>query len=732
MTATPDTQPNKISDAEKNIQLKAFTLRQKIIQEYFSNLNDQQFNAVVAPQKPALVIAGAGTGKTTVLTNRIQYLITFGNAYFSKKFFKSITETDIAALQDFLNTFQKTHAYTPNKLVKKLLQIDPIDPAHILAITFTRKAGNEIKSRLIKKLGPMANEITAGTIHSSCLNILRFAALAVDRNYDFAVYDQKDSKRIIRNLLRQHKDSLANKPKRQNEVMAYIDTQKRYLRTPKMCRQKSKLSFLDEEFLPYYEEYQAILTKENALDFNDLIMNAVFVLQKNPEIRTYFQDKYQYLLVDEYQDTNFAQAVFMNLLASKRQNIYVVGDDDQSIYTFNGADPKIILNFKETYPEANQYTLEQNYRSTKNILNVSNNLILHNQSRMPKQLWTENNTGEHVEILGVDFYSEEGFTICKIIQEQHNNGAPYSDFAVLCRTNKELKPIEQVLLKQKIPYTMKGTQFLSLRVIKDITNYLAVLANPNRDSKLIEVINVPTRGIGSSTQTKLDLYAQEEGVPIFYIVKHATQYIAKGSKGLSKKQAETLEQFANTIENAQKMFQSQSYDKALNQFLFDINYEKQIEALANKKEDQELEAAIREYQEDIQTFIKNFLLPYYQEHAEHSLNEFLQTLNIDALQEGPERPESDSVTLGTIHSVKGLEYQTVFLPIKPDFRNEPHPVPQDEQEEERRVLYVAATRPQEKFYIIIAGQQIPQYVSEMLYGKNSDSIIYRYLIGGVI
>ncbi|GMB09185.1 DNA helicase PcrA [Thermolongibacillus altinsuensis] len=606
-------------------------------------LNPTQKEAVKTTEGPLLIMAGAGSGKTRVLTHRIAYLI---------------AEKEVA-------------------------------PWNILAITFTNKAAREMKERVEQLLGNDAEDIWISTFHSMCVRILRRDIDRIGIHSNFSILDTTDQLSVLKTILKEQ--NIDPKKYDPRAILSAISNAKNELISPEM--------YADQAASPYerivsnvYTEYQKRLLRNHALDFDDLIMTTIQLFKRVPEVLHYYQRKFQYIHVDEYQDTNKSQYLLVKMLAERFKNLCVVGDSDQSIYRWRGADIQNILSFEKDYPNAKVILLEQNYRSTKRILQAANAVIENNMQRKPKKLWTENEEGNKIVYYeAMTEVDEAQFVVGKIKEYVDLGKRSYSDFAILYRTNAQSRVMEEMLLKANIPYKIVGgMKFYDRKEIKDILAYLRVIANPNDDISLTRIINVPKRGIGASSLDKITAYAAERGVSIFDALKEIDQI------GLSARIMAPLVEFRNQIEHWGQMQHYLSVTELVEDVLDRSGYRDMLRA------EKTLEAHSR--LENIDEFLS--VTKHFESVSEDkSLIAFLTDLalvsDIDQLDDSSEEQKSDAVVLMTLHSAKGLEFPVVFL-IGMEEGIFPHSrslSDDDEMEEERRLAYVGITRAEEELFL---------------------------------
>ena len=624
-----------------------------------NHMNTEQSEAVKTTEGPLLIMAGAGSGKTRVLTHRIAYLL---------------DEKDVS-------------------------------PYNVLAITFTNKAAREMKERVQKLVGDQAEVIWMSTFHSMCVRILRRDADRIGIERNFTIIDPTDQKSVIKDVLKN--ENIDSKKFEPRMFIGAISNLKNELKTPADA-QKEATDYHSQMVATVYSGYQRQLSRNEALDFDDLIMTTINLFERVPEVLEYYQNKFQYIHVDEYQDTNKAQYTLVKLLASKFKNLCVVGDSDQSIYGWRGADIQNILSFEKDYPEANTIFLEQNYRSTKTILNAANEVIKNNSERKPKGLWTANTNGEKIHYYEAMTERDE-FVIREIMKHQRN-GKKYQDMAILYRTNAQSRVLEETFMKSNMPYTMVGGQkFYDRKEIKDLLSYLRIIANSNDDISLQRIINVPKRGVGPSSVEKVQNYALQNNISMFDALGEA-DFI-----GLSKKVTQECLNFYELIQSLIKEQEFLEIHEIVDEVLQKSGYREMLER-ENTLESRSRLENIDEFMSVPKDYEENTPL------EEQSLINFLTDLSLVA--DIDEADTENGVTLMTMHSAKGLEFPIVFImgmeeSLFPHIRaiksEDDH-----EMQEERRICYVAITRAEEVLYITHA-------TSRMLFGRPQSNMPSRFL-----
>ena len=687
----------------KELENKYLNARRAYIRSAFCTLNPMQQEAVMATEGPLLLLAGAGSGKTTVLINRIANLIRFGSASDSQWAPDFITEEDV----DFLEHFPVNPSPAELERADGLVRENPAAPWSIIAITFTNKAANELKERLSKMLGEQAMDIWAMTFHSACCRILRRNIELLGYTSSFTIYDTSDSERIMKEIIKEM--GLDDKSFPAKLVLNVISKQKDGQIGPEECAQQAReqSDVRLAQIARAYATYQKRLKENNALDFDDIIRLTVELLQTHEEVRAYYQRKFRYVLVDEYQDTNNLQYLLTSLLAGGRENICVVGDDDQSIYRFRGATIENILNFEKQYQKARTIRLEQNYRSTQAILHAANAVISHNVGRKGKKLWTSNPEGTPV----VDFEAfnegeEANYVAGRILAMSH--GKNFKDYAVLYRTNAQSNAVEYAFKRNGIPYRIiGGTRFFERAEVKDMLAYLWLINNRSDDLRMLRIVNHPPRGIGAKTVEMCQRLAEAEGCSLYHVVSHPTDYAAL------EKPANKLKAFADLIESMAELLQSGiSLPDFYEELIHRVGYVEMLRSKPTEENRTRLEN-VRELKSSIANYAESAESP--------SLAGFLEEI---ALYTDIEQydAEADACVLMTIHSAKGLEFDHVFLVgfedgLFPGMRS----IGDDaEMEEERRLCYVAITRARKTLDITHARQR-------MLYGRTNGARPSRFL-----
>lgn len=676
--------------------------KRSLFDAYYAALNPEQRRAVFTVNGPLLVLAGAGSGKTTVLVRRIAYIIKYGNAYMSERVPADVTEEHVAALE-------AAASLPPEKIEDILPEFieAPCPPYRMLAITFTNKAANEIKQRLAASFGEEdAGEIWAGTFHSICMRILRANVAEAGLQPGFSIYDTDDSKKAVAAAMK--RCNIDEKTLPIKSVMGEISRAKDRLVGPDDYRAEVGADYRRKQIARVYNEYQTALNSANSLDFDDIIFKTVMLLRDNAEVRERYQNRFRYVSVDEYQDTNQAQFALTALLSDGYRNLMVVGDDDQSIYRFRGATIANILGFDRNYSDAEVIKLERNYRSTGNILGAANGIICNNKGRHDKKLWTDRATGEPITVKEVDDQGAEARFITETVSREVREGKRHCrDFAVLYRTNAQSATLEAAFAKSGVPYrTLGNTRFYDRKEIRDMLAYLYIINNPADSERLKRIINEPKRKIGDKTVTDIERIARDDGVTMLNVIAHAGRYIEL------TRVTDALGRFYGLIENLRELAGTQPLGELVRN-VFDMTGYHQMLIDGGEAE--------RDRIDNIEELISG-AADYQQKTEDATLTGYLEEValvaDVDRYDES-----ADAVILMTIHSSKGLEFPVVFIPgmedgIFPGMK--PLMGPDDEMEEERRLAYVAVTRAKEKLYLICAHDR-------MMWGRSTHNPPSRFI-----
>ncbi len=676
-------------------------LKRAALNHYFQNLNTPQQQAVFHVNGPVLVLAGAGSGKTTAMIHRIVQMIHFGDGWVQAN--ASITKEDAAYLKDYIADKQPADL----ERLCSILAVQPIQPWHILAITFTNKAANELRSRLLQAIGEeCASMLHASTFHSACVRILRRSISKLGYDSNFTIYDTDDSQRLMKSCIADADVSEKQFPPR--AVLTEISLAKDRMCSPEYFCIEAGSDYRKMVIGKLYKEYQNRLKSANALDFDDLIYKTVELLESFPEELEYYQNRFRYIMVDEYQDTNHAQFRLVQLLSQKHQNLCVVGDDDQSIYRFRGATIENILNFEKQFQNAVVIRLEQNYRSTKTILEAANDVIAHNAGRKEKTLWTDLEDGKKIIWYKAVDETDESRFVAEKIEKEVQNGASYQDFAVLYRMNAQSNNIERMFVKEKIPYHIYGgTRFYDRKEIKDVLAYMTILYNPFDMVRFKRIVNEPKRGIGDATMEMLENITRDLGISPIDVMRDSETYPV-----LSKKVAH-LKKFALMIDELTDAVKTMQLDE-----FFDLLLQKTGYADYLKNMGEEGKIRLENVQE-----LKSNILKYMKESELPSLENFLEEVSLYADAEQTETAP-DTVSMMTIHAAKGLEFKTVFLiGMEENIFPSAHSInslDENDLEEERRLAYVAITRAKKQLCVSTTDRR-------MLFGMTTSNPRSRFL-----
>ena len=687
-----------------DLEKRFIEARTRAIATDYAHLNPRQLEGVLTTEGPLLLLAGAGSGKTTVLINRVANLLRYGRGSDTDEIPLPISRDEV----EFLEQYAARPDPEQRPLMQYLCAVEPARPWEVLAITFTNKAANELKDRLEKMLGEEARDVWAATFHSACVRILRRDIDKIGFDRSFTIYDTDDSKRLIKDILKEM--GLEEKTFPVREVLSVISNAKDAMMMPEEFSQlwEQRGDWRRVRMGRVYAAYNRRLRDANALDFDDIILHTVELLQSDRQTLEYYRNKFRYVLIDEYQDTNHMQYMLASLLAGGRKNICVVGDDDQSIYRFRGTNIENILSFEKQYAGARTIRLEQNYRSTQNILDAANAVIRHNVGRKGKTLWTENGAGEVVTVKTCFNEGDEANYVVGQIMMNYRRGVNWRDNAVLYRMNAQSNALEYAFKRNGVPYKIiGGTKFFDRAEVKDMLAYLCVINNPADDLRLRRIVNVPARKIGAATMDKAQVIATEEGLPLMEVLRRAGDYPQlKASAG-------KLIAFTAMVDEMRR----QADDMGLVEFYEYVCRRSGYVGMLQEKNDMESRGRLENVEElssSIQAFLEN-------DPENPTLSGFLDEValytDLDSQEAG-----DNCVTLMTMHSAKGLEFPSVFVVgmedgLFPGNRAMGEP---EEMEEERRLCYVAMTRAKEKLFLTNARQR-------MLYGRTSANKSSRFL-----
>ena len=702
---------------EKNLTARYLAAKRALFDKVYGDLNAMQRQAVFTTEGPLLVLAGAGSGKTTVLVRRIAFIIRYGNAYFTDEAPGNLTEENVSDLE------HAVHLSVPE--IEQILPefiTDPCPPYRMLAITFTNKAAGEIKNRLVAQFSDetLAKDIWSGTFHSVCMRILRTYGDRIGFGSGFTIYDTDDTKKAIVGVMKDLKiDEKQFPPK---AVMTAISHAKDRLQTAEDFEIEAGVDFRLSRIAAIYKGYEAALKASNAMDFDDIIMNTVTLLREHADVRTYYQRKFKYVCIDEYQDTNIAQFQLAALLSGGFRNLMVVGDDDQSIYKFRGATIENILCFDKAFENATVIKLEQNYRSTGTILDAANGVISHNVGRKGKSLWTAGEKGEAIILRKCEDQMGESRSIVDTIRRMTEHGdRKYKDFAVLYRTNSQSASIERALQRSTVPYRiLGGTRFNDRKEIRDAVAYLQLICNHADRERLLRIINEPRRKIGDKTLAAVAAIAEEQGITLFDVMDRADEFVALG------RSASTLKAFTAMIHRLTSLLGTLPLPDFFDEVMEQSGY-RQMLIDGGEPEKERLEN-IDELKSNMMEYAKVAAEMGEEPNLSGFLEEYALVADVDKYD-----TEADAVVLMTVHSAKGLEFPVVFLPgmedgIFPGMQNIMSGA--DDLEEERRLAYVAITRAKEQLFIfhtrsrIWYGQTVANPLSRFV-GEIPDELIQR-------
>ena len=688
---------------ETEFKRRFLKARRAVIARDFAHLNDMQREAVMATEGPLLLLAGAGSGKTTVLINRIANILRYGSASDSDELPDGVSEMHL----EILEAAAADKDYEGMTEAKHFAALKPCEPWRVIAITFTNKAAAELKTRLENMLGEAANDIWAQTFHSACVRILRKYADRLGYSSSFTIYDTSDCQSVMKHIIKEL--DIDEKAFPYKTILNYISKAKDSMLDAQTFLAQAKASgdIRRQRIGECYVQYEKRLKDADAMDFDDLIYNAVRILEENDDVRDYYQRLFKYVLIDEYQDTNNLQYRLASALAGGRENICVVGDDDQSIYKFRGATIENILSFENQYKGARVIRLEQNYRSTGNILGAANAVIRNNTERKGKELWTEQGNGEPLTLYVAQNENDEAQFVAARMLEGFAQGVNWRENAILYRMNAQSNKLEYALKRNGIPYRIVGgMRFFDRAEVKDMLAYLCVIQMPQDDLRLERIINTPARGIGDKTVETARELAAALNIPLYDVIKNADSYPELG------RAAVRLRQFANLIEELREQSQTLPLDE-----LYDLVVEKTgyVKALETKITD-ENRARIENVGE-----LKTNIISYMKDTGDTGLAGFLDEVALNTDMDSFDA-STDCVVMMTMHSAKGLEFDNVFIVgveegIFPGLRSIGEP---DEMEEERRLCYVGLTRARKKLTLCCARQR-------MLFGHTTANNPSRFI-----
>ena len=658
-------------------------LKRKALEKYFEKMNPEQRKAIFKIRGPVLILAGAGSGKTTVLVNRIANMIYFGNAYNSSE--TLFTDEDAEFLKRYADNLE-----TDSQRLKKIVSVNTIKPWNILAITFTNKAAGELKERITNMLGEAGDGLTAATFHSACVRILRRECEKIGFTSEFTIYDSDDSQRVMKSCLQELDISDKMFPPR--VVLSEISRQKDMMISPLEYENQNQTDYRKSTIAKLYKLYQHKLLSSNAMDFDDIICHTVRLFEENSDVLDHYQNLYKYILVDEYQDTNMVQYRLVSMLSSKYKNLCVVGDDDQSIYKFRGATIENILSFEHQFDDCTVIRLEQNYRSTQNILTCANELIKNNKGRKGKNLWTAMGDGDKVNIYRANSERNEARFVADTILSGIKEGRKYNEYAVLYRMNAQSNAVEQAFVQSGISYKIiGGKKFFDRKEIKDILSYLAVVNNQNDVLRLRRIINEPKRSIGNATVNALEQITSDLGISPIEVMKESESLVPLARK------ASVLMPLAQMFEHLTDISEIVSLEELLDELMEVSGYRAFL-----KSQGDEGEMRLENIEE-----LKSTMIKYSEEAEEPSLSGFLEEISlftdVDDLDQ-----DGEYVVMMTIHSSKGLEFPTVFVVGMEEniFPSQRSMESEAEVEEERRLAYVAITRAKRELYLTHSNERI--------------------------
>ncbi len=684
-------------------ELEFCRLRREVIGQNYQNLNPEQRKAVLATEGPLLLLAGAGSGKTTVLIHRVANLIRCGRGSDCLEVPEWVTADDL----DFLAQYAANPTREGRLQADRLCALEPAAPWTIIAITFTNKAAGELKERLERMLGPVARDVWASTFHSACVRILRRDIEKLGFPSSFTIYDTDDSLRVMKDCIKEL--GMDDKQFPARSVLGTISRAKDKLQLARDFAEECQAAgdYRLEKIAKLYTAYEKRLWEAGALDFDDIILHTVRLLQQHDDVLQYYQRKFRYVLIDEYQDTNNLQYLLASLLAGGRENICVVGDDDQSIYRFRGATIENILSFEDQYKGCRTIRLEQNYRSTKNILAAANAVIRHNQGRKGKELWTAGDEGDKVFLYTAMNENDEARFVADKLMEDYRAGMKWNAHAVLYRMNAQSNQLEVAFKRSGIPYrVIGGTRFFDRAEVKDMLAYLCAIQNHADDLRLSRIINNPPRGIGGATVERARGLAGALGLPLWDVISNAGAYPEL------QKPAKKLGEFVKLMEDLSALSRTMDLPNFYEEVVARTGYAAMLQAKDDLESRTRLEN-VRELLTSINGYVENA-------EGEPTLAGFLDEIALYTDLDSHD-PDEDAVVMMTMHSAKGLEFPAVFVVgmeegIFPGMRSIGD---MEEMEEERRLCYVALTRAKERLYLTCAGQR-------MLFGRTSNNRPSRF------
>ena len=683
-----------------DIQSEFLKLRKKYIEKRFSELNPEQRKAALSCSGATLVLAGAGSGKTTVIVNRILCLLLFGTAYENDEIWGAPTEEDLKELKDLLSEEE----VLPSERMSSLLRSGSVRPWNIMAITFTNKAADQLKERIKRAVGPDGGDVFASTFHSACVRFLRRDADRLGWPKSFTIYDTDDSERVLKDIYKTY--GIDDKVYPLRWMASRFSSIKDSMMEIDEYEASNSSDHRTTMLVRVYKEYQRRLRDAGAFDFDDLIYFSVKLLEGNPDVADYYHNRFRFIMVDEYQDTSKAQYMLVNLLTNEENNIFVVGDDDQSIYSFRGATIQNILNFESDFAPAKVIRLEQNYRSTSNILGCANSVIRNNRGRKGKELWTQQNGGNKVDVHVSENEHDEVAYISSDIYKHSSIGVPFSAHAVLYRTNAQSAIVESYFARAGIPYKVVGAlRFYDRAEIKDVLSYLSLIINPADNLRLKRIINKPSRKIGDTTIDRIQEIADSLGVSMLEVIEHSEDYPSLA------RSVSALKRFSDLYHKLMETYVAESLAVFADKLLDMTGYRNMLVALGTEGESK---------LENVNEFVST-VKAYEEENPEGDLAAFLEEIalvsNMDNYDEN-----SDRVSLMTIHSAKGLEFDYVYLIGMEDglFPSDRARFSEFEMEEERRLAYVGMTRAKKELHLIRAEVR-------MLYGQTRRNPASRFV-----